>query len=347
MVPELFDLSIMIPTKKHIDLSSVIPFPEEIPRELLGTFSFDEWIAFLERNTTTAITTVPQRKQIQLGNGSARFPFYKIHMMFRHEFFPFVVDRLLKHLHLMGSTNIKLLTRPLTTKPDEWYTFPIDDLQNTDQERGASPLDISSLELRDEFGNSTFRSDGVEYRYETLFLPKIVFYPDEYLFLEDFISLLLALFPEENIGPMIETHYYPRFNLRLNSVLFIANGNADDKHLDIEKKADHFNIKKNAYYKKPDEYIELEKTCHSKATKQACLNQNQLSNRISNQNVCDWEGTCIPTRQFSSNLLMTDISSLEKFYTKIGHPELLGSKSKRKKSKKRKNSKKQFFICYG
>jgi len=331
---------LIMPKKPVIDLSKVSPFPDEIPRELIRPISYEEWIPFLKQYDISdyEINTRPSRQQIQIGVHDTR-TMNKIHMMFRHEYFPFVVDRIMSHRRLFFNSNIKLMARPLTTAVDkEWDTFPASIKLETDlpqAEINVRPDVISSLSLRDEFGKSTFMSNGREYKYETVFLPKIVFYPDKNVEIKDLISLLLTLFPEERIGAMIEPNYYPRFNLRLNSVLFIAMGDADFKNGTVNKLEDHYEVIPNYSYHKPSEYDELEKTCSSKVTKQECLNQNQLSKRISNQNVCDWEDTCVPTKQFSSNLIMDfRYPSLEQFYHAIGHSELLGKKTKKTKTTK-------------
>lgn len=103
-------------------------------------------------------------------------------------------------------------------------------------------------------------------------LPSIAFYPYSFLHCKEIINGLKEIFSEEIINK-ISLNTAPRYNLRINKIIYISFGDGDGK--------EH-----NYSYNQPTEYIKLEETCKTKMNEIDCLKINEFSQAYSDHDIC-------------------------------------------------------------
>jgi len=219
-----------------------------------------------------------------------------------------------------------------------------------------SPTEIKKYQVMAKFDHmgtplqsSTFRLDGTtkkntvinddQYDIESVFDPVIVFYikDDSPSYTQDLLQRLLRIFPDEMTREWVLPHFYPRGNVKINNMIYLANGDFGTK----------FNKKmKCTYYSNgpvcslnpndgklldlPTEYQAIQGSCSSRVTKPQCDAANRLPLAVSDHKLCKWkkdgnanEGKCTPEKTYSQHLLLQDYDSLEQLYDDIGQREVL------------------------
>jgi len=140
-------------------------------------------------------------------------------------------------------------------------------------------------------------------------LPTFVFYA-YFNYTKILINGLKSIFSDEIIEK-ISLNKAPRFNLRVNKMIYIAFGNGDDK-----KEYTHM-------FDQPDEYKELEKLCITKLNEPACLKINEYSQKYSDNNICVFDKSDNKCKEsdnkdrFGLVYSWGDYTKLEKIYNKI------------------------------
>jgi hypothetical protein len=204
--------------------------------------------------------------------------------------------------------------------------------------------------------------DGKPYPYETVDLPMVVCYVidgDE----ADFINTLIQLFPDDKVDEydLIDQDRFPRLNIRISAMIYIALGNADDKLKDLSSNCSVADINvgaastdvpiltcnKSQMYYMPKEVKERQATCKDKLTKDSCQGANIYSQRLTGKDICEWKKSCIPARHITNHMLLPRIGyghSIKDIYNDIGkitEYETIISNLGKKKSKKYKKQQKQ------
>lgn len=140
-------------------------------------------------------------------------------------------------------------------------------------------------------------------------LPTFSFYT-YFNFTKTLINGLKSIFSDEIIEK-ISLNKAPRFNLRINKMIYVAFGNGDDK-----KTHTHM-------YDQPDEYKELEKLCITKLNEPDCLKINEYSQKYSDNNICVFDKSDNKCKESDNKdrlgLVYSwgDYTKLEKIYNKF------------------------------
>jgi hypothetical protein len=143
-------------------------------------------------------------------------------------------------------------------------------------------------------------------------LPTFTFYVD-FIQTKELISGLKSIFSDEIIEK-INFNKAPRYNLRINKMIYVAFGNGDDKK--IPYLLTHL-------FDQPDEYKELEKLCITKLNEPECLKINEYSQKYSDNDICVFdkeENKCKESDNKDRLGLVYnwgDYTKLEKIYNKF------------------------------
>lgn len=296
------------------------------------------------------------------------FSTYKIHLMVKLSYFKIVYDTLFRNIDKFGTSYddekpllyFKLMQiKELSVSPTSTYGLgflPTPNVTLTDL-IDFSTSDANHITLQPR---TYTRSDGETYHNELLFSPVFVFYVcsgkiDE---MKNLSTLLMQLFPEIPENKEMEVHYYPRFNFKLNSLLYFSVGDSIEKINQCDenqykmKKYIEGKSGKQYQYVIPREYYEKQASCARHETEKDCNNSNHFSKEFSNHTLCTWQtDKCVKNPIYSPHLLTirdftgdneTDILSIQKIYNEIGHPEiyhkLLAESRKHLQGKRRKRT---------
>lgn len=268
---------------------------------------------------------------------------YKIHMMAKPEYIPIILDRILTYMdRCPASINMKILRRI-----EQFYIFP----EQIEVDLRAS---IESL-AQQENSVGTYQLDGEPMSGEILFMPQIVFYALE-KDVSFLISFLLELFPDDLVIEWTYPHYFPRFNIRINPILFIGEGGSDERHAAFDKKCkkesgsarDVVTCTKTDAFSMPREYEQIQEQCASKS-KSDCNSVNAYSRTFSGHDLCQWKDVCRPTDTYSKHLLFKKHgTSLKEYFEQIGQTrqyQLLsrtGRRARARTSLRKKSHRRQF-----
>jgi len=266
----------------------------------------------------------------------------KIHIVFRMDGLPFVLSRLFSSLSSL-LIEFKIVSPYPLGYYKEWSPFPYTkgsdihmnygDLSRTDP---LTPDDIYRAPILNR-KHSTYTYDGNEYLFEPVLTPTMVCYvPDTQT--KEVLAILLTLFSDDD--PLFDRfrmpHYYPRFNVKINNMLYMGLGEGHDKM--------HFGAKSNPCrysedtgrmmcrkvdpavnpYTIPVEYKKIQDECVTHLRKETCDDSNRLPFMVSHSNMCRWKDeTCQVNPIYSPNLLVyKNDPSLQRFYERIGQSRL-------------------------
>jgi hypothetical protein len=201
-------------------------------------------------------------------------------------------------------------------------------IKNMDQLMSI-PLQISSLNPPNKYMLISGRSRN-HYEYEYVFSPIIVFY-SKLSEMNQLTTELLKLFPDEKTKQYNTlTNFYPRFNLKLNNMIFFTYDSADVKSNEITCMALPYCIQKTkSKFKIPIEFDAIRSTCSTQDDVQKCANSNILSDKIANKKLCRWnrdESVCEVNPIKTPELLAsTKLDSIEGMYEIIGQEQVYKS----------------------
>jgi len=170
------------------------------------------------------------------------------------------------------------------------------------------------------------------YDMETVFDPMIVFYinddedPDyAKKYTRELLQNLLTIFPDETTQEWVLPNFYPRGNVKINNMIYLANGDFDRK--------DNENMKctypiggepiceldpaKGKLLNIPTEYQTIQDSC-SRLPPDQCNAANRFPLAVSNHKLCKLEeGQCKPQKTYSQHLLLQDYASLKELYEAV------------------------------
>ena len=213
------------------------------------------------------------------------------------------------------------------------------------------------------------------YDMETVFDPVIVFYTNENpIYTRELLQNLLTIFPDDTTQEWVLPNYYPRANVKINNMIYLANGDFGTKYnKNLSCKYNYFGPKNpgavcymsgdmGESYKLlniPPEYQTIQDSCSS-LTPDQCNAANRFPLAVSNHKLCKLEKVgneekCKPQKTYSQHLLLQDYDSLEELYDALGQRAVLerfkaGTENaslptnyggRRKTSKRNKQSKKK------
>jgi hypothetical protein len=196
---------------------------------------------------------------------------------------------------------------------------------------------------------STFTLDGTtkdgkvikeRYNMETVFDPVIVFYTDDKDpdYTQKLLGELLRIFPDDDTREWVLPNFYPRGNVKINNMIYLANGDFGTKfNPRLECKYNYFGRHNpgavcymDENYKLlniPPEYQTIQDSCSS-LTPEQCNAANRLPLAVSNHKLCKLEKVgneeqCKPQKTYSQHLLLQDYNSLEELYDAVGQRAVL------------------------
>lgn len=206
---------------------------------------------------------------------------------------------------------------------------------------------------------STFTLDGktkkgtvIKERYdmESVFDPVIVFYTNDKdpHYTQRLLQELLTIFPDESTSKWVLPNFYPRGNVKINNMIYLANGDFGRKYnKNLECKFNYFGPgpicsagPNSPLLDIPTEYQTIQDSCESLDTPDNCNAANRLPLAVSNHKLCKWESDkCKPQKTYSQHLLLKDnpldprnpeydahaqdYDSLEQLYDAVGQRAVL------------------------
>ena len=173
---------------------------------------------------------------------------------------------------------------------------------------------------------STFILDGTtkkgkvikeRYDMETVFDPVIVFYTNDKdpHYTQRLLQELLTIFPDETTSKWVLPNFYPRGNVKINNMIYVANGDFGRKYnTNLQCK---FNFSGPGpicsagpnvpLLDIPTEYQTIQDSCESLDTPDNCNAANRLPLAVSNHKLCKWESEkCKPQKTYGQHLLLKD-----------------------------------------
>ena len=206
---------------------------------------------------------------------------------------------------------------------------------------------------------STFTLDGTtkkgkvikeRYDMESVFDPVIVFYTNDKdpHYTQRLLQELLSIFPDETTSKWILPNFYPRGNVKINNMIYVANGDFGRKYnKELQCKYNYFGPGPICWLDPnyslldiPTEYQTIQDSCESLDTPDNCNAANRFPLAVSNHKLCKWESEkCKPQKTYSQHILLKDntldprnpeydahaqdYDSLEQLYDAVGQRAVL------------------------
>jgi len=232
----------------------------------------------------------------------------KIHMAVKPEYIFYVCEMLIKHYDkFLFDDNLsdEQITKIKEIIPN--FRTEIPEILNM---KGSY---LDNFKLVPNFNLSNF-SPAFKKAYNIL--PTFVFYPNFSTYSTKIVNILKEIF-NERVTNIIHIDKAPRYNLRINKMIYIGYGNGDHKpgtKLLYGRETD---------YDQPEEYYRLEEKCKTKLNKEDCLKINEFSQKYSDNDICSFDeqdGMCkISKNENRYNLVIhgSSFTSLKKIYNEI------------------------------
>lgn len=173
------------------------------------------------------------------------------------------------------------------------------------------------------------------YEFETLFDPVIVFYTSDDDYTKRLLKELLQIFPDEHTRKWVLPHFYPRGNVKINNMVYLANGDfgikaGTDTHKfgcvydEDYNDQPHCFMHNGTFLDLPVEYQKIQDSCSKQHAKEQCLDANRFPMAVSDHKLCKWESEeCKPQKVHSQHLLLEDYNSIEELYNAVGQSTVL------------------------
>jgi hypothetical protein len=178
-----------------------------------------------------------------------------------------------------------------------------------------------------------------QYDMESVFDPVIVFYTmEDPIYTRELLQNLLTIFPDEDTREWVLPNFYPRANVKINNMIYLANGDYGTKfNPRLECKYNYFGANNpgavcymDENYKLlniPPAYQAIQDSCSS-LTPEQCNAANRFPLAVSNHKLCKLEKVgneekCKPQKTYSQHLLLQDYDSLEELYDAVGQRAVL------------------------
>jgi hypothetical protein len=199
------------------------------------------------------------------------------------------------------------------------------------------------------------------FEFETLFDPIIVFYTSDREYTAALLDMLLKIFPDERTRDWVLPHFYPRANVKMNNMIYLANGDFGTKDnircIRGDSGPECILYDPLRLLDLPKEYQKIQDNCSTLKAKEQCQAVNRFPMAVSNHKLCKWESEeCKPHRVHSQHLLLENYEELEELYERMGQGPIFkrfresnanntfpvnymgGRKSKRSKRSKRRTN---------
>lgn len=317
----------------------------------------------------TTHTSSPANQLYINSGGITKTSIYKVHLNFNYMYIEDVLEMILKHAKSLYTTDYPILCKIARDKPlsvgtgqspfvinksitstkfalNEFYhrfKTPYS-LKNADEiMNGFKHINDEKKDNKCVFDTS-YTYGGKLYESELLFDPIIVFYTKNIDHAKHLITQLLLLFPDSTTRHMVFPHHYPRFNFKINNMIYIGVGESTIKYKTIDDACmigdtspgmcnPHIECSgtEQTKYIIPDEYKMIKRQCHTASTKDTCQSRNDVPMYVSNHELCKWdENKCVPNDSiYTPNLLldyqagegnMHPITSIEHLYERLELP---------------------------
>lgn len=168
-----------------------------------------------------------------------------------------------------------------------------------------------------------------QYDIESIFDPVIVFYTnDNPIYTRELLQNLLTIFPDETTQEWVLPNFYPRGNVKINNMIYLANGDfgtKSNKKMQCVYRPDgpvcSLNPNDGKLLNIPPEYQTIQDSCSS-LTPEQCNAANRFPLAVSNHKLCKLEKVgneekCKPQKTYSQHLLLQDYDSLEELYDAV------------------------------
>jgi hypothetical protein len=171
-----------------------------------------------------------------------------------------------------------------------------------------------------------------QYDIESIFDPVIVFYTnDDPIYTRELLQNLLTIFPDDTTQEWVLPNFYPRANVKINNMIYLANGDfgtKSNKKMQCVYRSNgpicSLNPNDGKLLNIPSEYRTIQDSCSSRESKPHCDAANRFPLAVSNHKLCKWEkdgnaneGKCKPEKTYSQHLLLQDYDSLEELYDAV------------------------------
>jgi hypothetical protein len=200
----------------------------------------------------------------------------------------------------------------------------------------GTPLQSSTFTLDGTLDDTKDGKDiNEQYDMESVFDPVIVFYTMENpIYTRELLQNLLTIFPDDTTQKWVLPNFYPRGNVKINNMVYLANGDFNTKS----------NRKMQCIYRPngpicslnpndgkllniPPEYQAIQASCSSLPPDQ-CNTANRFPLAVSNHKLCKLEKVgneeqCKPQKTYTQHLLLQDYDSLEDLYDAVGQRAVL------------------------
>lgn len=208
----------------------------------------------------------------------------KIHLMCKPEYMPIVIDTIITNrdkfmIHSDNPDKHPMFTFKII--PNNYaQEFPLQRFHSTEK---------NPEELQKQFRPTPYLFNGIAYESELVYPPGIVFYLQS-IYLDRYLSILFSLFPDDKTIDYTWPHYYPRFNMKINNIIYVAFTGADDKFnsisCDVSTVPAQCSSVQIHNYLLPQEYKDIQDKCSSLSV-DTC-NDNAFSRTISDSTLCKW-----------------------------------------------------------
>ena len=176
-----------------------------------------------------------------------------------------------------------------------------------------------------------------QYDIESIFDPVIVFYTnDNPIYTRELLQNLLTIFPDDTTQEWVLPNFYPRANVKINNMIYLANGDfvtKSNRKMQCVYRPDgpvcSLNPNDGKLLHIPPEYEEIQSSCSSRKGALQCNAANRFPLAVSNHKLCKWEkvgnedGQCKPQKTYSQHLLLQDYNSLDELYDAMGQRPVL------------------------
>jgi len=192
-------------------------------------------------------------------------------------------------------------------------------------------IDPNTKEVTPEEGKEI----NEEYDIESIFDPVIVFYTNEDpIYTRELLQNLLTIFPDDTTQKWVLPNFYPRANVKINNMIYLANGDfgtKSNKKMQCVYRPNgpmcSLNPNDGKLLNIPPAYQAIQASCSS-LTPEQCNAANRFPLAVSNHKLCKLEKVgneekCKPQKTYSQHLLLQDYNSLEELYDAAGQRAVL------------------------
>lgn len=262
---------------------------------------------------------------------------WKVHLMFNPtlENYVEILNKIFRHHSELPPFLLKFIPSLPITSIKGFEIFPVNDSRFIQGRREVSIKDMDKLiplqiPIHDPPNKYVLISSGrsQKYEYEYVFSPIIVFY-SKLSEMKQLTSELLKLFPDNETKTYTLANFYPRFNLKLNNMIFFTYDSADVKSNEFRCGGLPYCTQSKSKFKIPIEFDAIRSKCSTQDDKEKCANSTILSDKIANKKLCRWntETSTCDVNPIKTPELLASIKhgSIKEMYEIIGQEQVYNS----------------------